>query len=96
MAEKSPDRKPAIGMANLLPFASGARFVGDGYFRDFLSQAAELRGYLGTEFETPAFEIDLREVRTAENFVASRFVVDARAVEQIGEMSQKFCAQKKP
>ena len=33
--------------------------------------------------------------RAAENFVTGGFVVDARAVEHVGEMGQKLCAQKK-
>src|SRR5258708_27625335 len=93
MAEQGPDGEPAIGVANFLAFAGGARRVGYGDFCDLLAHAAELGSHFGTELEAAASQINLRDQGAAEDFIAGGLVVDARAIEQIGEMGEKLCAQ---
>src|SRR5216684_2609548 len=95
MADEGPNGEPAIGVANLFAFSRRARSVGDWNLRDLFSHPAELGGDFGTELEALAVQTNLREQRAAEDFVAGGFVVDASAVEQVGEMSQKLCAEKK-
>src|SRR5580704_16830673 len=92
-AEQGPDGEPAIGVANFLAFARQAWRVGAGHFRDFLAHAAKFCRHFRAELKTPAFQVNLRDQRPTEDFVAGSLVVDARSVEQIGEMRQKFCPQ---
>src|SRR6266404_2843358 len=82
-------------MADLFAFARRARVVSDGNFGNLLTHAAEFGGDFGTELKALAFEVNLRDQRAAEDFIASGLVVDARAVKQISQMSQKLCTEEK-
>jgi len=95
VAEKRPDGEPAVAMADLFAFARRARVVSDGNFGNLLAHAAEFCGDFGTELKALAFEVNLRDQRAAEDFIASGLVVDARAVKQISQMSQKLCTEEK-
>ena len=60
--------------------------IRDWNFADLLAEAAEFRGYFGTELEAMTFEAELREQRAAEDFVAGGFVVNAGAVQNVREV----------
>src|SRR5271166_999512 len=84
VAEQSPDREPAIGVANFLAFTRRAGRIRDRDFRDFLAHAAELRRYFRAKLEAAALQVNLREDGAAKNFVTSGFIVNASPVEKIG------------
>src|ERR1700722_7463231 len=81
-------------MANLFPFYRGSREIRDGHFGDFFAHAAELGGHFGAELETVAVKANLRKHRSAEDFIAGGFVVNAGAIKKIGEVSEQLRAEK--
>ena len=88
MAQQSPDGEPAIGVADFFSLACGARSVGDGHLRNVLAHTAELGRYFRAKLESTASQSNLRQQRPAKNFVAGGFIVNARAVEQVGEVGE--------
>ena len=95
VTQQRPDSQPPIRVTNLFAFSGRAWHIGNGNLGNLLAHPAELRSHFGAKLKTLARQTNLRDQGTPEDFVTSRFIVDPRSIQQIGEMRQKLCAQEK-
>src|ERR1700722_1516262 len=94
VADESPDRLPTIGVADFLAFHGGTGTILNGNFFNLLAHAAKFRGYFRTKLEATTSQLEARQQRAANNFIAGGFVVNAGAIKKIGEVRQQLGSEK--
>src|SRR6266851_3483796 len=61
VADQRPDGQPAVGVTNLLAFASRTRGVRDRHFGNLLAHAAQLGSHFGAKLETLTLQADVAQ-----------------------------------